>query len=137
VTIVAAILGLVVGRAASSKRSNRIVAAITGRNLHSTVWIEAFRNTPRQWVRLRNKDFDFIGWLESASDGPTERSLILSSVFSHDASGQREAVPGILMLVDAADFDSIVLLGADVAAAYDAAVRRNAEAIGRVPSTQG
>jgi hypothetical protein len=124
VSVVAAIAGLIIGRAVSSNRFNRVVAAVTGRNLHSTIWIEVFRNAPRQWVRLRNNDFDFIGWLESASDGPTERSLILSSVFSHDSSGQRTAVPGNLMLVDAADFDSIVLLGIDVTAAYDVASAR-------------
>jgi hypothetical protein len=124
--VVAAMAGLIVGRAVSSNRSNRMVAALTGRNLHSTVWIEAFRNTPRQWIRLTNKDFDFLGWLEAASDGPNERSLSLSSVFSHDQSGQRTAVPGNLMLFDAADFDSIVLLGTDVAAAYDRARSRPA-----------
>jgi hypothetical protein len=136
VSAVAATAGLIVGRAVSSNRFNRVVAALTGRNLHSTVWIEAFRNAPRQWVRLSNSNFDFIAWLESASDGPTERSLILSSVFSHDRSGQRSAVPGDLMLVDAADFDSIVLLGIDVAAAYETASARISGAAPNPPQSQ-
>jgi hypothetical protein len=106
------------------------VSAITGRNLHATVWIEAFRNAPRQWVRLSNGELDLIGWLESASDGPTERSLILSNVFSHDKDGSRTAVPGGLLLVDAAKFDTIVLLGKDVAAAYAAARRRASGELG-------
>jgi hypothetical protein len=124
VSLAAAVVGLLVGRAVSSNRSHRAVSVITGRNLHATVWIEAFRNAPRQWVRLTNGEFDLIGWLESASDGPTERSLILSNVFRHGKDGSRTAVPGGLLLVDAAKFDTIVLLGKDVASAYAAARQR-------------
>lgn len=124
VSLAAAGLGLVVGRISSSGRVQRLVSAGTGRNLYATVWIEAFRNAPRQWVRLKSDQLDLIGWLESASDGPTERSLILSHVFNHGPDGRRSAVPGQLMVVDAADFDVIVLLGDDVAAAYEEAAER-------------
>lgn len=116
-------LGLVGGRLVATTRVHRLVAALTGRNLHATVWIEVFRNAPRQWVRLTKSDLDLIGWLESASDGPAERSLILSNVF-RELDGRREAVPSRLMLVDASRFDTVVLLGTDVAATYEDAAAR-------------
>lgn len=117
ISVASGLLGLVGGRAAASKRAHRLASLVAGRNLHSTVWIEVMRNAPRQWVRLTGPDLDLIGWLESASDGPTERSLVLSHVY-RQLPGGRERIPANLMLVDTTRFDTVVLLGADVAATY-------------------
>jgi Family of unknown function (DUF6338) len=122
-SLAAGIMGLGGGRLVATSLAHRFVASMTGRNLHATVWVEMFRNAPRQWVRLTNSNLDLIGWLESASDGPTERSLILSSVFQETRTGRR-SIPAHLMLVDASRFDTIILLGKDVSATYAAAASR-------------
>lgn len=120
VSVLAGGAGLLVGRALSSRRTQRAVVAITGRNLFSSVWNEAFHNAPRQWIRLRSNDADLIGWLESASDNVEEHSLLLSHVFEV-RNDRLMPVVGDFLLLDTKAFTIVSLLGPDVAGAIERA----------------
>jgi hypothetical protein len=124
-SVVATAAGLLVGRITMSRRAHALVARVTGRNLYSSIWIETFRDAPRQWIRLKTDGLEFVGWLESASDDPQERALLISNIHEmHGAEPHR--VVGNMMFVNADAFPVIVLLGAEVATAVDAARRRPA-----------
>jgi hypothetical protein len=119
-SVVATTTGLVFGRITASRRAHTVAARLTGRNLYSSIWIETFRHAPRQWIRLRSDDLEIVGWLESASDDPEERALLISHV--HEIRGSKpHRVVGNMMFISADAFPVIVLLGANVATAVEAA----------------
>lgn len=99
-----------------SRKVHAVVARFTGRNLYSSIWSETFRNAPKQWVRLRSDQLELVGWLESASDDPQERALLISNV--HEMRGSEpHRVVGNLMFISADAFPVILLLGADASKA--------------------
>jgi hypothetical protein len=125
--LISAGAGMVIGRLSSSRAVHDLSSLLTGRNLYSSVWTEAFRGAPRQWVRLHaHAKPDLIGVLESVSEDESERGLLLSRVHEVDGSKLRRVV-GNRSYVNAAGFDAIVLLGRDVATAIEQAAGKLAE----------
>lgn len=127
-SIVATAFGLVIGRLSMSRRVHDLTARLTGRNLYSSVWSETFRNAPRQWIRFKSDEIELVGWLESASDDPDERAVVVSHV--HEMRGSRpQRVVGNIMYLRADAFPVVVLLGKDVAQAISDARAAGASAL--------
>lgn len=113
------VLGLVVGRATTTDRAHAWAAWITGRNLYSVVWTEAFRAAPGQWIRMHGgAGADLVGLLESASDDPDERAFVFSRLYAMVGDTPNRVV-GDRSYVRADAFPVVILLGGDARRAVE------------------